>query len=688
MKVTYNWLKDFVEIKLAPKVLAEKLTMSGLEVTSLEQKEGDFVFEIEVTSNRADCLSVIGIAREVAAITDSKYRAYSVERRAYSQNLNAIRYPLSAKSSQQLSLRIENKKDCPLYTAKIIREVKVGPSPEWLRKRLELIGCRSVNNIVDITNYILFTWGEPLHAFDLDKLKGDSITVRRAKNAEEIITIDAQPRKLSPEILVIADERKPVALAGIMGGKDTEVTAATKNILLEAAIFNPIIIRRGRQKLGVQSDSSYRFERGIDSQIVEKASSQAVGLIQELTGGVCVLAKSSGQPKIKRKSINLEVARVNKILGTNIASSKIKKILNSLEFKTKTKAKNSFRVEIPSHRPDIDLEIDLIEEIARISSYEFIPKTIPAVRPQVTADEPRTLVSGIKNMLIGLGLQEVITYGLTDKDLLRSFGERQTDEVIEILNPLSKEQEVLRPQLIPSLVRCVADNLNQKQEYVNIFEMAKVFSQAKAAPQEELHLGIALCGAKSLLLAQGLIKDAAGLLHLKGIFEVLFTRLGVRDYNFKATDNPSRIDVCAGKEKIGFLAKLDKEILDSLDIKNKEVFVAELYLERLLPYAELNKKFVHLPLYPGISRDISLILKEEIPVGDILEAIQEKGRPLLKEAKVVDYYKGKQIPSGFKGLTLSCLYRREERTLIEAEINPVHSLVCTLLKERFGAQIR
>ncbi len=705
MKVTYNWLKEFVEIKISPKVLADKLTMAGLEVTSLEENAGDFIFEIEVTSNRPDCLSVLGIAREVAAITGKKLRGGS--------RLSVLGYRFSGEhrtpntERRNLQIKIEDKKDCPLYAAKIIKDIKVGPSPSWLMKRLELIGCRSVNNIVDITNYILFERGEPLHAFDLDKLKGNSIFVRRAKPGEKITTIDAEQKMLNPDILVIADEERPVAVAGVMGSKDTEVTEATKNILLEAAVFNPIIVRRGRRNLGIQSESSYRFERGVNLEIVDNASWQAAELIQESAGGSCVFAKSSGATKTKRKSIVLGLSSANKTLGINIPASKIKKILNSLEFKTKMepirakaqdaygrntprsiKTKNHFAVGIPRHRPDVTSEIDLIEEIARIYGYENVPQTQPTVEPQVSAGEPRDLVSLIKDILVGLGSNEVITYGLMDKDLLRDFGMYQGPEVIEILNPLSKEQEILRPGLIPSLAACVAYNLNQKQDYINIFEVAKVFLQSKACPQEELRLGIALCGIKSLLLEQGLIKDPAGLLHLKGVLEALFARLGVRDYNFNAKDNTSAITVYAGGEKIGLMAKLEKSVLDKLDIKNKDVFALELSLDRLLFFINLNKKFSHLPIYPGISRDISLILKEEISVGDILKAIKEEGQPLLKQAAVVDYYKGKQIPPGFKGLTLSCLYRSDERTLTEAEINPVHSLICNLLAERFGAQIR
>jgi len=681
MKVTYNWLKEFVDIKLPVKALADKLTMAGLEVTSQEERDGDFVFEIEVTSNRPDCLSVIGIAREVAAILGHRLKV--IGDRPNKKYLQPTTYNL-----QPFSIEIENKKDCPLYTAKIIRDVKVGPSPVWLAKRLELVGCRSVNNIVDITNYTLFELGEPLHAFDLDKLSQNAILVRRAKTNEKITTINGEQKILNPDILVIADGTRPIAIAGIIGGKDTEVTEGTKKILLEAAIFNPIIVRRARQALGIQSESAYRFERGVDLEIVENASLRAAELIEELAYGKCVLAKSSGLPKIKKKTINLEALTVNKILGINIAPIKIKKILNSLGFHIKMRAKNIFLVSIPSHRSDVNLAIDLIEEIARIYGYENIPKSLPAVKPQVTKDETRDLVSQIKNILLGLSFNEVITYSLIDKDLLQGFEDEQGVGAIEILNPLSKEQEILRSTLIPSLCACIAYNLNQKQEYINIFEVAKVFLESKLAPKEELVLGIALSGAKSLLLEQGLIKDEASPLHLKGVLEALFERLGIKDYSFNNQEAIFTTSIYVCKEKIGLMMMLPKDILGKFNIKNKDVFVLELSLDKVFSYAKPKKEFIPLPKYPGIARDISFILKDDISIKEVLDALKEKGKPQLEDIKIVDYYKGKQIPPGYRGLTISCLYRSKERTLTEAEINPLHTLVCGILTERFGATIR
>ncbi|MFH1457675.1 MAG: phenylalanine--tRNA ligase subunit beta [Candidatus Omnitrophota bacterium] len=703
MKVTFSWLRDFVDIRLSPEALAEKLTMAGLEVTSLERKEGDVVFEIEVTSNRPDWLSVVGIAREVAAITGKKLASMPVIQLTSSNRL-------TGKPANRLTINIQDKKDCPLYTAKIIKDVKVGPSPEWLRKRLEGVGCRSINNIVDITNYCLFAWGEPLHAFDLDKVVGQlastpvsqlNVIIRRAKKGEEIVTIDGIKRILNEEILVIASEDKeksgkpenqqigkPIAIAGIMGGKDTQVTEGTKNILLEAAVFNPIIVRRGRQALGLQTDSSYRFERGVDFETAKSASWQAVELIRVLAKGRCLSAKNAGVTKTRNKTVDLSVAAAHKILNVSITALQIKSILYHLGFSVKVISKDRFCVTVPSFRPDVHLEIDLIEEIARIFGFEQIPKTLPRVMPEPLIGRQRDLVSVTKNFLTGLGLHEVVTYSLIDKDLLSHLGLSRQQEAIGILNPLSKEQEILRPTLLASLAQCVAHNLNQKQEYVAIFEVAQVFLKHREEPKEELRLGLALCGSKSFMLNGGFVQDPADFLHLKGILEVLFGRIGVAEYHFSGSAAPSTMDIRVGKEKIGLMTMLTKRALDKFDIKNKEVFLLELSLEKLLSLALPQKKFTALPKYPGIARDISFYLKDTVSIKELLETLKAQGQPWLGSIKIADCYKGKQIPVGYKGLTISCLYRSDERTLTETEITPLHALLVSTLTERFGGKIR
>jgi len=676
MKITYSWLKNFVDVKISPQELAEKLTMAGLEVVALEKIGGDFVLEIEITSNRPDWLSILGIAREVSAITGLKLKT-----------VNFQEPKIKPKELWPLKISVSNKQDCPFYSARIISGLQVGPSPKWLKDRLESLGCRSVNNIVDITNYVLFELGQPLHAFDLDKLSQNEIRVRRANADEKIITIDGQTRLLSPEILVIADANKPLAIAGIMGGKETEVTFKTRNILLEGAVFNPMLVRRAKQKLGLQSESAYRFERGVDLEAVRNASLAAQELILKLASGKPSGFKSLGASKVIYAVINLDVAYLNKLLGTAISVLKVKQILNRLGLRVKSKTRNILTVKVPSFRQDLKLPVDLVEEVARIYGYGEIPQTLPAVKPSQKVLDQRDVICGIKNILSGLGLDEAITYSLVDRDLLAKSGINTTAGLIEISNPLSKEQEVLRPALFPSLICALAHNLNQQQERVSIFEIANVFSSQVNAIAEEPLLGIALCGANAFFTKQGLAKDEITLLHLKGILETLFNRLGIKGFDFNRQED-NKIDIMINQKQVGFMLDLSPQVLGAFDIKNRQVVLAQVNLERLFGSINLGKKFLDIPKYPAITRDISFLIDEGVSVKGLLMAIEVKGVPLLNQAKIVDYYQGKQIPAGFKGLTISCIYRLDSRTLTEEEISPVHNDICSLLKERFGIKLR
>jgi len=677
VKVTYNWLKDFLNIKITPKSLVEKLTMAGLEVVSLEEAGGDFVFEIEITSNRPDWLSILGVAQEISAITGAKLKTVSLKEPK-----------VKAKWLKPVNISVQDKKDCSFYSARVICDVKVAPSPQWLKDRLELLGCRSVNNIVDITNYVLFELGHPLHAFDLDLLAQETIVVRRAKPGEKITTLDDQPRILGPEILVIADNDKPQAIAGVMGAKDSEVTAKTRNILLESAVFDPVLIRRTRQKLGLQSESAYRFERGVNLAAAKLASLACQELICKLASGRPCAYKSIGITKTVSPLIKLEAAHVSQILGLNIPGPRIRQILKSLGFGLKAAGKNTSLVKVPDFRQDVKSAIDLVEEIARIYGYVQIPQTLPAIRPELDICGKRDIVSRVRNVLVGLGLQEAITYSLVDRELVARSGIKLSSQLVEILNPLSREQEVLRPSLLPSLVRCLAYNLDRQQEYVSIFEIANIFSGSADYPQEALSLGIALCGTRPLLAKQGLVRDEVTFLHLKGILESLFNKLGIPVFDFKTQSASGLISITIKQHETGFMLDLNKQALDAFGIKNKQVILAEIDLEKMFSHINLDKKFSGIPRYPAVIRDISFIIKDDIPVQGLLAAIEEKGLPLLRSARIVDYYQGKQIPAGFRGLTVSCVYRANDRTLTEEELSPLHNSICSLLQERFGIKLR
>jgi len=680
MKATYNWLKSFVEIKIPPEKLAEKLTIAGIEVKSIEEKSGDSVFEIEITSNRPDWLSISGIAREVAALTGAKIKTTG-QKSKVNHKKSKNKYPLK--------IEIRDKKDCSLYTGAVIKNVKVGASPEWLVKRLELLGVRSVNNIVDITNYILFEWGQPLHAFDLDKVSSGHIVVRRPGGKEEISTIDGEKRAVDNDNLLIADSQKPLAVAGVMGGIDSEVSYQTKDILLEAAIFDPVLIRRSRQKLGMQSESSYRFERGVDADTLAVARSRAIEMILEIAGGELVALEASGASKVKKKIITLELSSVARILGLRLPQAKIKGILGGLGFIVRSsKKKGVYLVERPGFRQDIEQEADLIEELARIWGYDLIPTTLPRVTPQPSVESSRGGISLLKNILVGSGLNEVITYSLIDRLSLENFGIEDT-LCIDVENPLSKEQEVLRPSLLPSLLKCVSSNLRQKQGYINIFEVAKIFSRREnSPPKESLALGICLCGTKSWLSESGRVNQEAGLLDLKGVIEALFIRLGIESYRFRQKSG-GRTDIYLKRDlPVGVIVAFPKPLLEKFEIKNKEVVGTQLLLEEIFKERNLKKKFRSLPIYPGISRDISIILKEEFSAGDLLREIRQKAGFLLEDVRITDFYRGKQIPDGFKGLTISCFYRSRQRTLSDEEVSPVHTQVSENLVEKFQVKFR
>ncbi|MBU1871800.1 MAG: phenylalanine--tRNA ligase subunit beta [Candidatus Omnitrophica bacterium] len=674
MKVTYNWLKDFVEIKIPALQLAEKLTMSGLEVTSLESKGGDWVFELEITSNRPDWLSVIGIAREVAAITGKKLkldaRCFILDTRKH-KRASSIQHPVS-----KLEIKIENKKDCPLYTARVIKGLQVQSSPGWLKKRLELIGIRSVNNVVDITNYVLMETGQPLHVFDLDKIKQGLISVRRAAASEKITLIDGQQKALDKDILVIADKESPVAIAGIMGGMDSEVGAGTKNILLEAAVFDPILTRRASRKLGLSSESSYRFERGIDTKNADVASLRATSLILDLAGGGCVSAKSTTRGKIKTQSITLKTQEVNRVLGNNYKTSEIKRILSCLGFAVKQQKAGVFNIKVPSFRIDVSQPVDLIEEVARISGYDKVLSRIPRVIPQMDTSEDQRKENMIRDILLGLGENEVFTYSLISRRRANAFGYADL-ELMAVANPLTSEQEVLRPSLLPGLSACIGYNLNQhKQKDIQLFEIGKVFCDNR----EKLSLGIAHYGSESQQI----------LPHIRGTLEILLHRVGITEYEFiGAQDHPClSIALIVNKKKCARLGRIKPDILERLDIKNF-IFAAELDLGILFAeIAKIEKKYKPIPLYPEAVRDISAILKLGVTFGEITKKIKAEQIPYLVGLELIDIYSGEQIPSGHQGLTLSCTYRCDERTLTGEEVDSTHQRVLDILKNEFSAQQR
>jgi phenylalanyl-tRNA synthetase beta chain len=688
MKISYNWLKDYINIKLSPEKLGELLTMAGLCVDSIHKKDDDSVLEIEITSNRPDWLSYIGIAREVAALTGKKLKIpYSVQRTAYSvrrSTHNAVR--------STVSVKVEDKKLCPRYTARVIRGVKVGESPKWLKEKLEAVGLRSVNNIVDITNFCLFETGEPMHAFDMDKLSGGAVIVRKAVKGEKMITIDGSERALDESMLVIADLDRPIAIAGVMGGLATEVNMSTKNIILEAAYFDPTSIRRASRRPALSTDSSYRFERRVDAENVGRASDRATELILELAKGEAGEFIDIGKMAPALKKISLRLDRLNKIIGVEIPSSRVKSILTSLGLRVRSSSKNVLKLIAPGFRYDLQSEIDVIEEVARIYGYENIPETIPPVleagkRLSPEAETDRSM----RGVLVNLGLSEIITYSLLSRKTLGLAGSSGGD-IISIKNPLSNEQEAMRPTLIAGMLTSMRWNINRKQKDLKLFELGRVyFKETDNSFIEKNHLAVGVTGQ----LYDGWIGHARAmtLFDLKGIIETLFAQVGtMRPFCVKESLNPTFSSAsCARIEveglPVGIMGQVDPKVLRDFDIK-EVVYAAEIDCSALIKHISLGKKFKESPKFPSVIRDISIMADKNIPNADIISLINTTAGDILKCAELVDRYGGGQIPEGKIGLTYRLEYRDSDRTLQDPDVQAVHSRIISALENNLGAKLR
>lgn len=664
MKISYNWLKEYVNFYLSPQELADKLTNAGLVVADTQSVEDDFCLDIEVTSNRPDCLGVIGIAREVAAVVGASVQL---------PETNYISTDIEA--SKLISITVEEPILCPHYTARIVRHITVKPSPEWMQKRLKCIGLRPVNNIVDITNYVMMETGQPLHAFDLDKLSDQKIIVRRAKGGEEIVAINGARRALFHDMLVIADGKRPVAIAGIMGGKDTEVSESTRHILLECAQFEPRQVRRTSRATGIASDSSYRFERGIDPEGVELASKRAVKLIKDFAEGEVangVIDIRSG--KYEKKRITLRIERLNKVLGLEIKRDVASDILKRLQFNILNEVDTFIDVEVPSYRGDVYREIDLIEEIARIYGYNNIPtKTSIGVRGSVKS-KYEIVEDAVRQFLIGIGFYEAKTFSIVDTSPLQSVNLWSDKVGIDIANPLRQEESRLRTCLLPSLIRTKIYNMHHGVEQVRIFEIAKVYLAGEKLPEEKTCLSI--------------LADM-DFLTLKGIVESLLVSLGITSkcewmtfagsILFKA-DKSAKIQV--GNNILGYIGEAKE-----LEFKTSPCMV-ELDLDLLVKMSNLSKYFQTLSQYPPVLRDIAIIVDEEVSWASIEKCIAAVNISFVTAINFFDIYRGKQIPSGKKSIAFNLCFQASDRTLKSEEVDVAQQMILDSLYKTLGAELR
>ena len=678
MKISYEWLREYINTKVSPGTLAGWLTMAGHEASLIKQNKGDVVFDIEVTPNRPDCLSHIGIAREISAATGKPFR------------LGHIKLLKTPREKKGFKIVRDDKAMCPFYTMRILRNVKVAPSPKWLAKKISSIGLSPINNIVDIANFVLFETGHPLHAFDLDKLSGNEIIIRKARAGESIITIDDVERRLKPHMLVIADQSGPVAIAGVMGGRDSAITSQTKNILLESAYFDPISIRRTSHALGLSTDSSYRFERGADLESVVPSSNRAASLICDIAkAGIGGFLESRDKAQSPARII-LRVPYLNKILGTSLKRAEIRQILVRLGYRVK--GSSVLEVIPPSYRGDTAREVDLIEEVARIYGYDRI-NSIPASIIATCQDDNTKDFIAKRNMakeaLVSSGFNEVVSYSLISKDLLKDA--LWADEgFIEIKNPLSKEQEIMRPSLLPGIIKAAAYNMSRQVYDIKLFELSNIYFKDAREYREEPYLALALYSKAKTLNQKGV--SGQGLLRLKGAILNLAETLGVKNLKLeKATSNMldegRSIAVLSGSGMLGSMGRLKDNIAAAFGITGS-LFVAEINFRQLALSAHPERYYKSLPRFPYAYRDISFAIGALVEYKEIEALIKRIGSRLVEEIELLSEYRGEQIEKGKRSLAIRVIFRSKDKTLTEEEISSADAAIRSGIEKTFNAVLR
>jgi len=648
----------------------------------------DWIFDLNITPNRSDCLSILGVAREVAALTGQRLR-YPREKS----------FEGTVDSESQTSVIIERPDLCPRYVAKLILGIKISPAPFWMRRRLEIVGARSINNIVDVTNYVMLEMGQPLHAFDFDRLEERGIVVRAAEPGESFTTLDGVVRSMPEEALMICDRKKPVALAGIMGGLNSEVQPETTNILLESAYFDPMGIRRTSKRIGLTTEASVRFERGIDPNGCLRAADRAASLMVECGGGTLARGAVDNYPrKIDSPKISLRVPRVNKILGTAIHGQEIQDYLRNLQLKVEPEGPDAFQVMPPTFRVDLLREIDLIEEVARLLGFQRIPVTLPFGR--VSAEKKTKMqraAERARNLLAATGFWEVITYSFISPKMLQDLKLSAKDErarALRIHNPLTEDQSVLRTTLIPGLLQVARTNAHRQNADFKLFELGRVFfpREGQDLPEEVEVLSGLLSGLREDESWTN-SKEEVDFFDLKGALEALLDELGISGYRFLPVHedpflHPEKsCQVEANGEVLGIMGEAHPDVSEIFEI-NQRIFLFELNFQRLVDSGKERRFFRPLPRYPAVTRDLSLIVEDQIAAGDLLCSLWEANDGLIAEVKIFDQYRGSPIPPGKKSLAFRLKYRQEDRTLTDREVNEFHQKMVDLLAQRYGAILR
>ncbi len=650
---------------------------------ALEQlNRDDQVLELGLTPNRADCLSMLGVAYEVAAILGREVKFPETD-------LN----PAAENASDYIKVTVEANEDNPVYTAKVIKNVKIGPSPLWMQTRLMAEGIRPHNNVVDITNYILLEYGQPLHAFDYDRFGSKEILVRRAKDGETIVTLDDTERTLTSDHLVITNGTEPVALAGVMGGANSEVSADTTTVLLESAYFTGAVIRKASKDHGLRSEASSRYEKGVDPNRVRVAGERAAYLMAKYAGGEVLEGSVEVDTlQIEPAVISITIEKINRVLGTAISMDEVKEIFDRLQFVSSIN-QDTITVTVPTRRGDIKIQEDLIEEVARLYGYDNIPKTLPvgSSRPGKLTDYQRKR-RVVRQYLEGAGLYQAVTYSLTSEEKVSQFA-LEKSETIRLALPMSEDRSMLRMSILPQLLEVLKHNSARQNDSLAVFEIGAVFlSNGKdVQPEEQEHLAAAMTGLWLNHSWQG-EKKAVDFFVIKGVLEGLFEKLGLTEKieytkaNVEGMHPGRTADILLNGERIGFVGQVHPSVQKELDLKDTLVF--ELSLQAVLAAAIEPLQYTAIPRFPSITRDIALVADKETVSGTLKEIILSAGEPLLKEAHVFDLYEGERMEEGKKSIAFALKYTDPEKTLTDEEVTKVHEKVLKALEEKAGAVLR
>ncbi|MGM0124171.1 phenylalanine-tRNA ligase beta subunit [Enterococcus sp. AZ194] len=645
----------------------------------------DSIIELSITPNRADALSIRGVAHEVGAI----YRQTPTFN-------DEVLVESAEKASDKIAVSVTDTVDSPAYQIRIIENVKIEPSPQWLQNRLMNEGIRPINNVVDVTNYILLLFGQPLHAFDYDKLESKEILVRRANAGETLITLDGETRELTTDNIVITNGKEPVALAGVMGGANSEISSETTTVALEAAMFDNVSIRRTSKHFNLRSESSSRFEKGINQATISQANEAAAALIAKLSGGIVLSGAVEGASIVpKNVEVSIELGRINGYLGTTLSIDQVNELFEALQFDYTVEGE-SYVISIPPRRWDIQIEADIIEEVARIYGYDRLPSTLPngeTVAGSLTAEQ--SLTRTVRSILEGSGASEAISYALTTEEKSTQFQMRES-QLTRLDWPMSEDRSVLRMNLISGLLDDVAYNVARKNSNISFYEIGNVFYQDKDGkknlPLEEKHLGLALTGLKEVKNWHQQ-NQKVDFYTLKGMLETLFEQLSVVDMiayqpvSNMADLHPGRsAEIYLGEEKIGFVGQVHPAVAKAYDIP--ETYVAELNLHGLLTTEKNGFVYKSVSKFPAVSRDIALLVSEKVNNHELSETITQSAGKYLTSIQLFDVYQGDSIEAGYKSMAYSLTFSNPEATLTDEEINKTMDKVTTALTDTHGAVIR